>query len=130
MYLPPAIADSVATRLGATTQQNFTYVPCSLRQDQSQSLDFCFGNSSGPRIKVPVPEIIYPFGAPSNIGNVTAEDGTELCYLGLIGNPGPLALLGDTFIRSAYIVYDVDNLQISMAQAVYGAGLQERLIEL
>ena len=79
---------------------------------------------------MPVLEIIYPYGAPSNIGNVTAEDGTELCYLGLIGNPGSLALLGDTFIRSAYIVYDVDNLQVSMAPAVYGAELEENLIEL
>ena len=129
-YLPTAIADSVATRLDATTQQNFTYVSCSLRQDQSQSLDFSFGGSPGPKIKVPVSELIYPYGAPSNIGNVTAEDGTELCYLGLIGNPGPLAILGDTFIRSAYIVYDVDNLQVSMAPAVYGAELEGNLVEL
>ena len=131
IYLPTAIADSVATQLGATTQQNFTYVPCSLRQDRSQSLDFSFGNSAGPRIKVPVSELIYPFGAPSNIGNVTAEDGTELCYLGLLGNmDGPVALLGDTFIRSTYIVYVVDNLQVSMAPAVYGAELEENLVEL
>jgi hypothetical protein len=28
-------------------------------------------------------------------------------------------LLGDTFIRSTYILYDVDNLQVAMAQAKY-----------
>lgn len=29
---------------------------------------------------------------------------------------------GDTFLRSAYVVYDLQNEQISLAQAAYGTG--------
>ena len=131
MYLPTALANAVADRLGATTYEGFPYVPCSLRQDSEQSLEFNFGDSStGPSINVPIPEIIYPFGDPANIGNVTTPGGVRLCYLGLNNTGGNTFLLGDTFIRSTYLVYDVDNLQVSMAQAAYGNGLQERLVEL
>ena len=122
MYLPTAVADAVNELLGATSYEGFPYVNCSLRDNMAQSLTFSFDNNgTGPSINVPVPEIIYPFGDPANIGNVTAVDGTPLCYLGLIGTPGPIFLLGDTFIRSAYVVYDVDNLEVSMAQAVYNS---------
>lgn len=124
MYLPIPLANAVAADMNATTVQGFPYVDCALH-NSSKALEFGFdadGSHTGPRIRVPYGEIIYPFGDPANIGNVTAEDGTELCYLGLIGNggpPRPIFLLGDTFIRSAYLVFDVDNLQVGMAPVRY-----------
>ena len=120
MYLPLDVADAVAAGMNATTYQGFPYVPCEQRSS-SKSLEFGFDSNgkTGPRITVPYGEIIYPYGDPANIGNVTAEDGTELCYLGLIGTEGPVFLLGDTFIRSVYLVYDVDGLEVRMARPRY-----------
>lgn len=119
MYMPSALANTVATQLNATMVSGFAYVSCQFRKSRD-ALEFKFaGPTGGPRIIVPYPEIIYPFGAPSNLGNVTANDGTELCYLGLIPTDGFIRLLGDTFLRSAYVVFDVDNLEVSMAQAAY-----------
>lgn len=34
---------------------------------------------------------------------------------------GTLTLLGDTFLRSAYVVYDLTNEQLGMAEANHGA---------
>lgn len=68
---------------------------------------------------MPYKEIIYPYGFPANMGKVNADDGSPLCYLGLIGTEGPIFLLGDTFIRSVYVVYDVDHVQVLMAPVKY-----------
>ena len=120
MYLPPAVADAVAEDMNATTYQGFPYVSCVERSsNKSLEFGFDFAGGKGPRIKIPYGEIIYPYGDPANIGNVTAADGTRLCYLGLIGTPGGLTLLGDTFMRSTYLVFDVDNLEVRMAKVRY-----------
>ncbi len=128
MYLPWTLAQNISSAMKASTQFGFPYVPCSQRNVDS-TLDFGFGDASGPRISVPYSALIYPYGAPSNIGPVTASDGTRLCYLGVIGVNGTIFLLGDTFIRSAYLVYDVDNLQVAMAQARYNVD-EENIVEI
>ena len=131
MYLPQELADSVSAQMGASLYQGFPYVPCSLRQSNDEFLEFGFDNGvRGPRIRVPYREIIYTFGAPANLGNVTATDGTRLCYLGLIGTSGPIYLLGATFLRSAYTVFDVDKLEISMAQVEHHSGQPSRFVRL
>ena len=120
MYLPMDLAADLSTRLNATTQQGFPYVDCAVKKLWSEHLDFTFAATKGgqpPQISVPLPEIVYPFGDPANIGEVRAGDGTPLCYLGVQGTPGPVYLLGHTFLRSAYVVFDADELTISLAQA-------------
>ena len=128
MYLPTVVADAVASDLNATTDQGTPYVPCSFRQAEG-SLHFGFGNGSAPKFEVPYSELIYPFGLPAKAGNITAPDRTPLCYLGLLGTPGPIFLLGDTFIRSLYVVYDADELEMSFAPVKQRAK-KERIQEL
>jgi hypothetical protein len=119
IYLPTDIATPFANQLGATEVNGTAYVECQLRQStKDQTLDFALG-WNGANISVPYPELIYPFGFPANMGKITAPDGTRLCYLGLLGSPGPIYLLGDPFIRSTYMVFDVDNLEVSMAQVAH-----------
>ncbi|KAK5715865.1 hypothetical protein LTR15_009690 [Elasticomyces elasticus] len=120
MYLPVAVANAVAARFNATIHSGFPYVDCAVRNLWSESLSFSFSAVEGhlsPHITVPIPEVVYPFGDPANIGDVRATDGTPLCYLGVQGTPGPIYLLGHTFQRSAYLVFDPDELTISLAQA-------------
>jgi hypothetical protein len=119
IYLPWALAQDIGLAMNASTHFGTPYVPCAFRTDSS-TLEFGFNGPSGePKITVPYSALIYPFSYPASIGSVTAPDGSELCYLGVIGTNGTIFLLGDTFIRSAYMVYDVDNLQVAMAQAKY-----------
>ncbi|KAF2477636.1 acid protease [Lindgomyces ingoldianus] len=123
MYLPTSLYASITTPLHPEMYNNTPYVLCSLRISLATTfLTFGFGSPgyAGPEIAVPYEEIIYPFGFPANAGEVRDGDGKELCYLGVIATEGPVFLLGDTLIRSAYVVYDVDGLKIGMAQARYG----------
>lgn len=128
MYLPWTLAQNISSALNASIHFGFPYVSCA-QQKLDYTLDFSFGGASGPRISVPHSALIYPFGAPSNIGPVTASDGIPLCYLGVIGVNGTFFLLGDTFMRSAYMVYDVDNRQVAMAQAKYDVD-EENVVEI
>lgn len=43
------------------------------------------------------------------------EDGTQGCALGIVPTSGGSSVLGDTFLRSVYVVYDMDNNEISLA---------------
>lgn len=122
MYVPPELYEAIAAPLNVTLQtyRNTSYVPCSLRSSPD-SLHFEFAGkdgADGPQIRVPYSEIIYSFGMPANLGEVISEDGTELCYLGVLSNGGaPIFLLGYTFIRSAYVVFDAGNLEMRIAQS-------------
>jgi hypothetical protein len=46
---------------------------------------------------------------PGNLGNVAAADGIVVLFK-IIRTNGTTFLLGDTFIRSTYLVYDVHTL--------------------
>jgi hypothetical protein len=122
MYVPQALYESIAAPLNVTmrTYRNTSYVPCELRSSPD-SLHFTFAGkdgAEGPQVRVPYSEIIYPFGMPANLGEVRSEDGKALCYLGVLSNNGSgIFLLGNSFIRSAYVVYDAGNLELRMAQS-------------
>jgi hypothetical protein len=75
------------------------YVDCKIASSKG-SIDFGF---SGVTIKVPFSELA-----------LSTESGS--CMFGLLPGSG---VLGDTFLRSAYILYDLGNNQISLAQTVF-----------
>ncbi|OKL56473.1 hypothetical protein UA08_08199 [Talaromyces atroroseus] len=97
-------------------------VKCSLLDSSDGTLDFGFGGTGGPVVKVPFSELALP--ATDTNGNWLAfEDGELACVLGLEGtDDGEMPVIfGDTFLRSAYVVYDLTNKQISLAQTVFNA---------
>jgi hypothetical protein len=119
-YLPASITQMVFKELGATTDRNLgVVVPCALANVQG-TLDFGFGGAGGPVIKVPVNELVLPL--TDQRGNpITFTNGQQACSLGIdsAGN-GPV-LFGDTFLRSAYVVYDLNNNRIGIAQTNFNA---------
>ncbi|KAG0179082.1 hypothetical protein DFQ28_006092 [Apophysomyces sp. BC1034] len=44
-------------------------------------------------------------------------DDPSLCFSGIAEAPVPLAIIGDTFLRSYYSVYDYDNARVGLAPA-------------
>ena len=42
--------------------------------------------------------------------------GLGMCFLGMSDN---ITIFGDTFLRNAYVAYDLEDSQIGIAQAVY-----------
>jgi hypothetical protein len=120
MSLPSSMVTSIASAMGASyssTLGGYILSNCD-QQYSSGTLDFFF---SGFEIKVPYSEFIV---------NPTATDGSffkynngeNVCMIGAIaGSSQQTAVLGDTFLRSAYVVYDLDNQEISLGQTVFNA---------
>lgn len=124
MYVPSPLYAAMVEGLNATAIINGApYVPCSLRSEDTGALEFEFAARSpgqAARIRVPYEEIVYPPGLPVTVPPVGDVDGERMCYLGVVPGEGPVRLLGATFLRSAYVVFDAEGLEVGMAQARWG----------
>lgn len=95
-------------------------VPCNIRNTLA-TLSFTFGGSGGPTIKVDVSEFVTSLVIPG-AKVPTFRDYTPACRWGLQpAEPGDPILFGDTFLRSAYVVYNLQNKQIGIAQTTFNA---------
>lgn len=99
--LPAEMVKAIASDFGSTAldAQGYWPVDCGLTK-LNGTLDFTFDNVT---IRVPYKELIRSFN-----GN---------CVLGLSSNSN-FMLLGDTFLRSAYMVFDQDSDCVWMSQYV------------
>jgi hypothetical protein len=106
--LPDDIVDAIYTKLSAnvTNARTLPTVNCALIKDTT-TIDFLFDNSL--KIKVPLNQFIYPIAS------------TGQCPLwGLAKTsqaPHNTIILGSSFLGSAYVVFDMDNKEASMAQS-------------
>jgi len=109
-YLPTNYAQAVFTIFNAkySSQAGAAIVDCSYMNSQ-QTIDFTF---SGITITVPMNEMVLVDGI---------SRGKQVCILGISDAQGSTSVLGDTFLRSAYVVYDLANNQISMANTNFNA---------
>jgi len=72
---------------------------------------------------LPVLFLVY-WGASALIvdaGNAILPDGRAECEILVTSENGNGVILGDSFLRSAYVVYDLENNEIAIAQAVLDA---------
>jgi len=120
-YLPDDVAEMVFAELGAQyyEQLDAVVLPCYTGQGNG-TIDFGFGGSGGPVIKVPISEIVLPLtlstGEPATFSNKQPA-----CQLGIQAAGDLPILFGDTFLRSAYVVYDLANNRIGLAQTDFNA---------
>ena len=103
-YLPNAITEDIYEEVDAQydAQEGAAYVPCSLSSNTT-TLDFTF---SSPTISVSMSELVIPVTG-SGGRQLTFSDGTAACLFGIAPAGSSTSVLGDTFIRSAYLVYDL-----------------------
>ncbi|KAM0322178.1 hypothetical protein ACHAQA_009668 [Verticillium albo-atrum] len=100
--LPRALADAMAADFGApgADDRGFYPVDCGM-MDAPGTIDFGF---DGVTVRVPYREMIRQMRADP-----------PRCVLGFVPNDD-FALLGDTFLRSAYAVFDLETDTVYMAQ--------------
>ncbi|KAF1966429.1 candidapepsin-4 precursor [Bimuria novae-zelandiae CBS 107.79] len=112
MYLPNNVATSLYNKYNARydSTQGAALVDCDLA-NQEGSLDFTF-SQDGPTISVPLNELVLLMGY---------QRGQPVCILGIGPAGDSVSVLGDTFLRSAYVVYDLGNNEIALAQTVFNA---------
>jgi hypothetical protein len=128
-YLPDAIAKAIYKQVDATyvEDQGLAFVPCTDR-DSSHSITFTFDDPLS--IVVPYSELVL--NIPTSRGRRPVFDnGRAACLFGIAPAESESNVLGDTFMRSAYVVFDLANNEISMAQAAAaGDGTQSDVAEI
>ncbi|KAI2785292.1 acid protease [Daldinia loculata] len=112
-YLPDSMVAGIYDAVSAQydSSQGAAYVPCSL-ESQTDTIDFVF---SGPKISVEMNELVLDLVTTTG-QRPTFSNGVEACLFGIAPAGSGTNVLGDTFLRSAYVVYDLDNNEISIAQ--------------
>lgn len=128
-YLPDDLALEVMNAVGVEydRRNEVGLVACSLANNAT-SLNFRF---SEPVISVPMNELVLPPQPRRYSSNLlTLADGrTEACLFGVVPAGSNPSVLGDTFLRSAYVVYDLENHEISIAPTNFNA-TADRILEI
>jgi hypothetical protein len=120
LLLPDEIANQVFNGLGVITDVNYgNLIKCSVLDDAG-TFSFTFGGQGGPTVNVSLSEFGFPLtnqdGTPA-----TFSDGAPACQLGIQAAGQDPILFGDTFLRSAYVVYDLQDNSIGLAQTKFNA---------
>ena len=107
-YLPDTIVEDIYNDLGVVydSSSGTGYVPCSM-MNENINITYTF---TSPSIPVSIRELVIEDGS-----GLTFNDGTSACVFGIAPTGDSTATLGDTFLRSAYVVYDLTNNEISLA---------------
>lgn len=119
-FLPDNIVQPILAGVGAVADEDLDFVvPCKLG-NVGATFSFKFGGSSGPVITVGISEFVRPIPdrviEANNGKGISFSDGTPACIWGLKPAGERPNLFGDTFLRSAYVVYDLETEQIALAQ--------------
>lgn len=118
--LPNDVIDAVYNELGASVSDEFgPIVPCNLANNPG-TLNYGFGGPGGPTIKIAMSQLVTPLDLTSG-PTPTFSNGETVCQLGIQAAGTLPVLFGDTFLRSAYVVYDLDNNQIALAQTDFNS---------
>ncbi|KAL1311078.1 hypothetical protein AAFC00_001287 [Neodothiora populina] len=110
MYLPDSIATDIFDATGAVydERQGAAFIDCDAAYNDT-TLDLTF---SSPTISISMSELVIVAGYAGNM---------PLCILGIAPAGESTPVLGDTFLRSAYVVYDLNNNEISLAQTNFNS---------
>ena len=122
-YLPDDLASDVFTKLQAVydSSTGTAYVDCGIAS-QNSNLEFTF---SGQTISVPYKELVLAQASSSSGQPLTFQNGNPACAFGVAPSLGSIAVLGDSFLRSAYVVYDLEQNEISIAQTEFNGGADD-----
>lgn len=114
-HLPRSIAEELLiNQFEAQYSQTLGYFVQRCDLDGTLSYNF-----SGAIIDVPFTNFLFPIMGRS--GNAVSDEGDPLCAIGIMPFDNQFALLGDTFLRNAYVVYDMKNNELGLAQAKINA---------
>lgn len=131
-YLPDSLVADLIEIMGGyddIEDNGSIWVDCSLPTSYPDYvLSYQFGGPNGPSINVPLKEVI--FDIPESYQVYFNLPWETTCYLAIMpSGEDTHYLLGDSFLRSAYVVYDIDNNELSIANTNFEA-VEEDIIEI
>lgn len=122
-YLPTDLAEQVWEETGAiySASTGLALIPCRMQRSTGY-FNFTLGGVSGPTVKIGMDELVLDLVVSGPAPTFTSGQyaGEDACEFGIQNTTGT-NLLGDTFLRSAYVVYDLMNNEIGIAQTDFNA---------
>jgi hypothetical protein len=111
--LPKELVDPIYKEVGAgySSADKAAYIPCDM-YTADYNVTFSF---SGAKVTIPISELIFKDYSAAHF-----PDGD--CIFGLAYSDPGVNLMGDPFLRGAYVVYDLANNEISLANTDYDGG--------
>lgn len=102
------ISDAVGLSSETNDNTGLNYIDCG----SDVALSFVF---NGVTVNVASRELVLP------LSTIIGDPSNTQCVFGVQTNDQTqnITLFGDTFLRSAYVVYDLDNAEVGLAQAIY-----------
>ncbi|KAJ5951249.1 Peptidase A1 [Penicillium vulpinum] len=111
--LPKELVDPIYKEVGGVYSKTYSYayIPCNMTK-ADYNVTFSF---SGATVSIPLSELIF-----DNYAQPDFPEGT--CLFGITYSEAGVNLMGDPFLRGAYVVYDLANNEISLANTDYDGG--------
>jgi hypothetical protein len=122
-FLPEKVVEPMRDRFEIVSFMGHDFIPCKYRNSDTSktTVDFLFQHKT---IKVPLSELTVEFPDTDLAKLLPIE---EPCIFGIQSTESSnitsdrFAIIGDTVLRSAYVVYDATNKQVGLAQANVGS---------
>ncbi|ODV94347.1 hypothetical protein PACTADRAFT_51204 [Pachysolen tannophilus NRRL Y-2460] len=115
-YAPANVMESLSEALGGTYSSDIGYYTrdCVSEDDDTQiTLDF-----TGAKINASLYNLQVSISSSDDgYEDSSSSSTTSTCAIGIFDSGDDSYILGDSFLRSAYVVFDLDDYQISLAQA-------------
>lgn len=115
-YLPASAIIQIAIQIGATYVQSLDkwLVPCDIAT-LGAHIDFTFAEA---KIKVPVANLLTKSLDSTTNETMHFSNGQDACFLKLYANAYiGFNVLGESFLRNAYFVVDIEGNTVALAQA-------------
>lgn len=116
IYAPRSVAEKVGAAYGKYDSKVGGYT--TLCDSQGNDLEFTFGEAT---IKVPFKDVLYNL-------NGKKEGESDQCLVGVLPSLVNTYTLGDSFLRNAYVFYDLEAIEIKIAQVKYSNDTDIELI--
>lgn len=112
IYAPTDVYEKITSKYGTYHQEvGGSIIDCDAQEDAFQ---FGFANKT---INVPFSDTLFKLTL--NDGLTYQIGGKDQCLVGFMNSGSDYYILGDGFLRSAYVYYDLDEKKVGIAQAKY-----------
>ena len=125
-YIPASRLSALASSLNGvainySSGTTILGVPCSAIGG-GQTVDFYFDNNAVIRV---LTQLLYterlPAAQSARYGGLSGQDTCILGIFGLSQSSDNIYLMGDSFLRSAYVVFNYPQNQVAIGQSTYGS---------
>jgi hypothetical protein len=117
-YVPSSLFQAISRGFGVTAG----FIPCHYRNSNA-ALVYQFGGPDGPEIRVPLRALIdLDDSSPFTYED---DDATPACWFLMDQFEEPFVMLGNSFMRSGYFVYDLENHVVAVAQVAANATVDD-----